>query len=87
MNRHRHKWDKQGRCVNRDWHNCDAERCTATTVQFRRSEPLEMRCRAAVELETGKNAFDPLCVRCRAVKMRYEDTILPAPLLIWWPLA
>ena len=75
MPRHWHKWNDLGRCINQDWRKCDATRCTATVMQFRRGRPLEIQCKAAVEIESGTNDFDLLCVRCRDFRKKMEAEV------------
>jgi hypothetical protein len=65
--KHHHVWSVAGKCV-RSNANCDATRCGATVVQFRRGKPYEMRCKAAV----GK--YPNLCDRCfRCSRQTWEE--------------
>lgn len=71
--RHWHKWDERGICVNREFGICSARRCIGIVVQFRRGRPLEIRCKAAEELDTGANVFDKLCTRCRRLQKEIAE--------------
>jgi len=50
---HTHSWGVSGKC-----RKCEAVRCAATVVQFRRGKPLEMRCKARAFTKAG------MCMRC-----------------------
>jgi len=61
--KHHHVWGVSGKCEKSNA-NCDATRCAATVVQFRRGQPHEMRCKARAFTKAG------LCMRCDEMQRR-----------------
>lgn len=58
-----HLWGLDGKC-----RKCDATRCAATVVQFRRGKPHEIRCKARAFTKAG------YCMRCDAKQFqRYQQ--------------